>query len=632
MATEAANLFVKVTGDISDASRKLGQIGGMTEKTGGIMKGALSTAMGFGAATIGLQAMGGAFGAVKGGVIDMNASLETSTLQFTTLMGDADKAKKHVEGLFDFAAKTPFETGPIINASRTMETFGGSALNTQENLKTFGDAAAAVSQPIDDVSFWMSRAYAAIQGGQPFGEARMRLMEMGILTPKVASQLEEMSAKGAKSSEVWGTLTGSLGKFDGAMEKQSQTFDGMLSTFTDGVAMALAKGGKPLFDMLKNMLAGFNNVMSSPAFQGAMAAAAEGLAAAFGLVADVFGKVWEVAQPLIALVGQLFGSFTTGAEGLTTSFEGLGTTMATWYQGVLDGIGGLIEQVVPQFATLAGQAADWVIAALPGLLSNLADYMSSMLGYFIDALPGIVAKLAEWGAALIGWIGPRIPQILAALGGFLVKIGGWLIGTALPKLLGMAGELGIGLVKGFLQFVIGPPGLLEKIATFITGTLIPGIIKFGPGLISAAGDIARNFVKGFIDFMSSLPGKVADVIRKAFGSLRIDIGPFHISANGVTIDLPDIKLPGFATGSWNVPMTGPALIHKGEMVIPADLAARLRGGQGIGSGGRLVAAAAGGGQAIVIQINEFHGTEENIRILSQRLGEVVRYSSLRKNG
>ena len=47
-------------------------------------------------------------GALKGGAIDMNAELETSTLQFSTSMGSTDKAKKHVQDLFAFAAHTPF--------------------------------------------------------------------------------------------------------------------------------------------------------------------------------------------------------------------------------------------------------------------------------------------------------------------------------------------------------------------------------------------------------------------------------------------------------------------------------------------------------------------------------------------
>lgn len=37
---------------------------------------------------------------------------------------------------------------------------------------------------------------------------------------------------------------------------------------------------------------------------------------------------------------------------------------------------------------------------------------------------------------------------------------------------------------------------------------------------------------------------------------------------------------GYATGSWNVPSTGPAVIHKGEMVIPARTAAAIRASGG----------------------------------------------------
>lgn len=34
---------------------------------------------------------------------------------------------------------------------------------------------------------------------------------------------------------------------------------------------------------------------------------------------------------------------------------------------------------------------------------------------------------------------------------------------------------------------------------------------------------------------------------------------------------------GYASGSWDIPVTGPATIHKGEMILPADLAAAVRG-------------------------------------------------------
>src|SRR3990167_9797496 len=72
-----------------------------------VLKGALGTALGFGAAQVGLGIVSKGFGLVGGSIIGMNAELETSTLQFETLFKDADRAKKHVKSLFDFAAKTP---------------------------------------------------------------------------------------------------------------------------------------------------------------------------------------------------------------------------------------------------------------------------------------------------------------------------------------------------------------------------------------------------------------------------------------------------------------------------------------------------------------------------------------------
>src|SRR6266702_3712499 len=38
----------------------------------------------------------------------------------------------------------------------------------------------------------------------------------------------------------------------------------------------------------------------------------------------------------------------------------------------------------------------------------------------------------------------------------------------------------------------------------------------------------------------------------------------------------------YERGSWNVPYTGPAVVHQGEMIIPAAAAAAVRSGSGGG--------------------------------------------------
>lgn len=51
-------------------------------------------------------------------------------------------------------------------------------------------------------------------------------------------------------------------------------------------------------------------------------------------------------------------------------------------------------------------------------------------------------------------------------------------------------------------------------------------------------------------------------------------------------------LPAFARGSMYVPATGPAIVHKGEMILPEDVADLIRSGAGAGGAG----GAGGGGQ------------------------------------
>lgn len=197
-------------------------------------------------------------------VIGLNATLESSTLQFETLMGDADKARAHVEGLFEFAKKTPFETGPLIEASATMETFGGAALNTTENLKLFGDAAAGANKPIDEITFWSSRMYAALQAGKPIGEATQNLMQLGVVGPQVVTQLEALQESGASGTEIWEAYTAGLGRFEGAMDKQSGTWQGLTSSIKDTLGILAAQATKPIFDIAKIGAKALLDFLSSP--------------------------------------------------------------------------------------------------------------------------------------------------------------------------------------------------------------------------------------------------------------------------------------------------------------------------------------------------------------------------------
>lgn len=177
---------------------------------------------------------------------------ESLTVQFSVLMGSMDKAKARMAELADFAAKTPFSMEDAVVASRQLHVFSNGALGATGSLKLIGDAAAAVGGDMKEVSFWVGRAYSMIKGGQPFGEAAMRLQEMGIITPEVRTKMEELQAAGASNAEVWAVLEARLGTFSGGMEQLAKSGNGLISTLNDNWTAAIRTFGQAFVDTSKD--------------------------------------------------------------------------------------------------------------------------------------------------------------------------------------------------------------------------------------------------------------------------------------------------------------------------------------------------------------------------------------------
>jgi hypothetical protein len=385
---------------------------------------------------------------VPSSVISMNASLETSTLQFETLFKDADRAKEHVAMLFEFAKKTPFETQPIIQASRTMQTFGGDALNTADNLTMIGNAAAGASTNINEVAFWVSRAYAAIQGGQPFGEARMRLQELALLSPQAAVEMERLQKAGASTGEVWAVLQGELGKFNGAMERQATTWGGLMSTLSDTFKLTLAQAFKPFFEYAKAGLSGLISLLDSPTFQQGIKTFADTAIAAFNFLIETFNEVRPALEDLwdsFMVVAGVVIDFAKVAlpyviAGLKTVASAIGVVVGV-IKGIIDWavkfktgilivagviavtlIPTLVAWAVAQFAALA----PWLligaaIVAVIAILVMVADVIGDVIGQIIawadsmGILKPIIDAIGFAVNLIVGAIGAVIDAIKAVL-------------------------------------------------------------------------------------------------------------------------------------------------------------------------------------------------------------------------
>lgn len=558
---------------------------------------------------VGAAAVGG-FGMALGAAIDMNASLEQSTMQFTTLMGDADLAAEHVANLFEFGAKTPFETGPIIAASKHLQIFGGDALNTMDNLTLVGDAAAAVGAPIDEVGFWVGRLYSNLQAGQPFGEAAMRLQELGIMTPQVRTAMEEMQATGEDGTAIWGTYQEQLGSFTGAMDMQSQSWTGLMSTIKDNLSMAAAEGLKPFFDLAKEGLSSLATWLQSPEVQAGIQRLAEGFKT---LIVSVTEFVTNSIIPFVKEHG----------EALKNILAAIGIV--------------IIASVIPAIVSLAISMAPiiLVVAAVAAVVALLRAAWEQNLGGIQEktaAVWGVIQPLLQtaWD-----WLQIHVPAALETLRAFWVDvvwpaIGGaiefvWpIISAILDTLVNVIQTAVIPTVEDIYRFwvdtawpaisealrtawedVIQPA--LEALRAFIIDTVLPAIQDFAtkwteeiwPAIQDALQAAWENVIKPIWEALKvwltvTLPNAAADLKAawdEKIGAIRAVVeGVKRVWDNFVTavqgfwdwiqnkvfnfqINLPELP-------SWAVPGS-PLPIHTAWLEFSED----MRGiGQRIGGG------------------------------------------------
>jgi len=193
--------------------------------------------------------------------------------------------------------------------------------------------------------------------------------------------------------------------------------------------------------------------------------------------------------------------------------------------------------------------------------------------------------------------------------------------------------MGVKLVSAFADEVTKLPG---KIAAAVLD-IGKKALDWANSLRNTALDMGARFVTGIMDALASLPGKIAGAVADAFRQLKVDVGPFHISGSGITVDMPNISLPSFAVGSWKLPRDMVAVVHQNEMIVPADIAARLRGEAGAATSSQTVSPVLSGAATIIVQIEQNFGpssvrSREDILEIGRETADRARLLGLQVTG
>ena len=273
------------------------------------------------------------------------AYFEKLKVQFETLTGSMERSKKVYADLVMFAAETPFQFGEVADMSKKFELFGGATLNTSDNLRLVGDAAAASGRELELVSFWVARLYGMLKDGQAFGEQAIHLQKLGLLTGHTREKMEEMQKAGVQGEKIFDIYLQSLKRFSGGMEQMSRTSHGLWSILKDFFTLFLARIGQVVNDAFKPLLksAGdmFQNFYKGLSESTVRVLATVGAFGAFALsiasVTTAISLLWKsllvshLLTPFIAVINMLkMAFFELGMAIKMVQTVGFAEALATW--------------------------------------------------------------------------------------------------------------------------------------------------------------------------------------------------------------------------------------------------------------------------------------------------------------
>jgi len=176
------------------------------------------------------------------GLVSAVSQIEKLETGLTTLLGSANLAKETLSDLQSFAANTPFQLPGIASAANKLLAFGFAQDGLIDRLKTLGDVAAGSNSDLESVALIYGQVGAA---GKLTGERLLQFQERAIpIGAAIAkslgvaeSQVKDLVSSGKvgfkEFETAFNSLTESGGQFNGALQAQSKTVGGVLSTLSD---------------------------------------------------------------------------------------------------------------------------------------------------------------------------------------------------------------------------------------------------------------------------------------------------------------------------------------------------------------------------------------------------------------
>ena len=526
-------------------------------KLGSLAKGGMSVLAGaIGSVTAALGA-----GAVAG--LKYNASIETYQTSFEVMTGSAEKAAEVIERLKKVGAETPFELPELADTTQLLMNYGLTADEAMDKMMMLGD----ISQGSADKMSRIAMAYGQMSSaGKVQLEDIKQMIEAGFnplqeiseSTGESMSSLYDRISKGTLSvDEITASMeraTSAGGKYYQSMQKQSQTFSGMISTLKDNAQQLLGEVVQPISDsMVSTLLPAAIDAIDqmTDAFQ---TQGVDGLIQAGSqILANVATGIAQGLPELLTLGLQII---TSVLEGLTANAPQIITAGGQILQALVSGMLQLLPAVGQFVVTLLAELYTQITAAAPTLLQKGYELLSNIVDGFVQGIPEalpkildfiqgigeqlaavapvmiqkgfeLLSKLVEGIVSAIPILVSRVPEIISTFANIINDN----FPTILMKGVELIGQLVAGIIQAIPTIVANIPKIISAIVDVITAF---NWLNLGKTIIQALG----NGIKAMVGFVKSAGTSVFNGIKSAIQNLPstlLNIGKSAISGLGNAI-------------------------------------------------------------------------------------------------
>jgi tape measure domain-containing protein len=191
---------------------------------------------------LGSAALSAAEGFISSG-IEYNAQIEKYTTGFTNMLGSAEAAQQVMSQIQEDAAKTPFDVESLTKANQYLISAGENAFYARSTIMALGDAVSATGGGNDELNRMAQNLQQIANVGKAasidikqFAYAGINIYQvLADYTGKSVQEVQNMTISYDLLSQALIAASEEGGRYYGAMETQSQTMNGRMSTLQDNV-------------------------------------------------------------------------------------------------------------------------------------------------------------------------------------------------------------------------------------------------------------------------------------------------------------------------------------------------------------------------------------------------------------